>query len=70
MGNTNCLEGKRCPQCGSYGPFYIYCTIYADVLMCDEGTIEEYDRETTWEKDSPTRCQECGYSGEMKDFKE
>jgi len=68
MSNTNCLEGFKCPKCGSEGPFWIQATIYAFVLMDDEGTLEERETETTWDKDSFFRCGECGYEGEAKDF--
>lgn len=66
--NTNCLQDMRCPECGSYGPFWISVTILGTVLMSDAGTIEERIDSTDWEDNDSCRCADCGYDGVAKDF--
>jgi hypothetical protein len=65
MTNTNCLEGMRCPQCGSEGPFRIRCEVL--VLFEDDGSIEELSG-SEWDDDSLCECAECDHSGAVKDF--
>lgn len=68
--NTNCLAGLRCPECGSYGPFWINVTIHAEVLMCDDGTEDTKTQNTDWDDESDFRCSECRHTGTGKDFQE
>ena len=68
MKNQNCLNGYTCPECGSLEPFWIKATIYADVLMTDNGTEETKNTETVWEDNSNFRCTACGFSGEAVEF--
>lgn len=63
--NTNCLDGMRCPKCGSYGPLVI-CT-RVDVLVHDDGT-EYFGGGYEWDDDAPCSCEECKYSGVVLDF--
>lgn len=66
--NVNCLEGKRCPECGSYGPFEVLVSMR--VLLCDSG-IGDADDGTTWyDSDAPTKCDSCGHAGKFGDFDE
>lgn len=68
--NENCLEGMRCPKCQSDGPFWIAATITAQVLMSDDGTVEERPEGTTWDDNSSCRCPECGFALVVGDFRE
>jgi len=68
--NDNCLQGFECPKCGSLGPFWIQAVMRAEILMSDDGTVEEKDMSTDWEEDSDCRCPECGYEAWVLDFTE
>jgi DNA-directed RNA polymerase subunit RPC12/RpoP len=69
--NENCLQGIRCPNCGSYGDFWIRgATITADVLMSDDGTVETENENTDWTPLTEMECVECGHSGPAKEFTE
>lgn len=65
MTNTNCLEGMRCPHCGSTDRFEIVGT--ARFVVTDDGTdsFENPD----WGSDDNCYCPECQHSGVVKDFK-
>lgn len=66
--NTNCLEGLKCPGCGSLGPFDIVLGS-ARAIVHDDG-IEE-TAEHDWNSNSPIRCRRCddGWC-EVGDFRE
>lgn len=64
--NTNCLEGMRCPLCGSYGGFTIAVGTYVDVT--DDGCEQIGD--TEWSEMSFCRCHECQHDGTVKTFTE
>ena len=66
MPNNNCLEGVRCPKCSSDEKFDISAHTIATVT--DSGTEETGDIE--WNDDSECTCHACGYSGELRDFRE
>lgn len=66
MANTNCLEGIRCPECGSLGPFLITCECVA--VVHDDGIDETHNHE--WGANSPIVCQECNHVGDVGDFRE
>ena len=66
MPNTNCLEGMRCPKCGSEGPFDIEAS--AVFRVYDSGTDEFFD--VSWEKTSPCVCIDCGHEALVCDFSE
>jgi hypothetical protein len=67
--NTNCLKGWKCPECGSEEPFKIFSvTITADIVLSDDGTVEDDVHNTDWEKWSPAECMECGHEGRVIDF--
>jgi hypothetical protein len=66
--NANCLEGKRCPSCGSYGPFEILVSM--KVLLYDNGTDSAEDGTTEYNDASPTTCCSCQYEGKFDDFDE
>lgn len=64
--NVNCLDGKRCPQCGSYGPFEI--VVLMRVLLYDNGTDDAENGSIEYDKDAPTMCHACRYKGKFGDF--
>ena len=41
--NTNCLEGLRCPECGSYAPFGI--GTFSSAVVYDDGIESTSDHE-------------------------
>jgi len=63
--NINCLEGKRCANCGSYGPFEIVVTMR--VLLYDNGTDNAEDGTTEYD-DASTTCCACQHEGTFGDF--
>jgi hypothetical protein len=62
--NTNCLDGLKCPKCGSLGPYGISVRAFATVS--DDGT-DEFDG-VEWEDDSYCGCMECNFKGEVRNF--
>jgi hypothetical protein len=64
--NVNCLEGKRCPDCGSYGPFEVVVSMR--VLLCDNGTDNAEDGSIEYGDDASTKCCSCGHTGIFGDF--
>ena len=62
--NTNCLQGFRCPKCGSYEPFNILCE--AQITMCDLGSGDIGDLE--WGTQSDCECLKCRYNGTVANF--
>jgi hypothetical protein len=64
MTNTKCLENVCCPNCGQEDRFKIVALITCDVT--DDGSDPVGDHE--WDDHSATRCPECGFSGELKEF--
>jgi len=63
--NENCLEGMRCPECGSYEPFTIH--VEAEALMYDNGYKDVCNLE--WDDDSYCRCKACGFTGVVMNFR-
>jgi hypothetical protein len=83
--NTNCLEGRRCPKCGSYGPFTVLTRQW--VSIHDDGTDDPPKGygDIEYEEDAAARCQgwpagdrdepvqfaeECDFEGKWGDFLE
>ena len=66
--NVNCLEGKRCPECGSYGPFEVLVSMR--VLLRDSGTDDAEDGTIWYDSDAPTKCDSCRHAGKFGDFDE
>lgn len=67
MANTNCLEGFKCPKCGSDKEFFIECS---QVMRVDDnGTYGEGDVE--WYADSRCSCANdaCEYTATVKEFR-
>ena len=62
--NVNCLKGKRCPKCESYGPFNVVGE--AVFLLSDDGTEDE--RDVGFHAKSSAWCKECGYAAKWKKF--
>lgn len=66
--NVDFLEGKRCPTCGSYGPFEILVSMR--VLLYDNGTDKANDGTTEYGDDAPTTCSACQHEAKFGDFDE
>lgn len=67
MKNTNVLEGYRCPDCQSEGPFNIWGeALFLDVT--DDGVTEFQDFQ--WNDDATFKCTTCGWQGTAFSFKE
>lgn len=64
-GNTNCLEGIRCPKCGQEDSFRIEGRSVFTVI--DDGTVEHSDVE--WDDDSWALCPTCEYEGKLGTFR-
>jgi hypothetical protein len=65
--NNNCLEGIKCPSCGSEGPFFIEAKI--QVLMWDSGSECNIYTYHLWDGASYMRCYECDKDGPAQDFR-
>jgi hypothetical protein len=66
--NVNCLDGKRCPKCGSYGPFEV--VVSTRVLLYDNGCDDAEDGTTEYGDDSPAMCSACQHEGTFSHFDE
>ncbi len=64
--NVNCLYGKRCPKCGSYGPFEV--EVFMRVLLSDDGSSDAEDGTIDYSDDSAAVCFDCKYEGKVGDF--
>lgn len=64
--NENCLDGMRCPDCGSLGAFSIAGRAFFEVS--DDGT-EDYS-DVAWDNTSYCECTDCHFEGVVADFKE
>jgi len=64
--NTNCLAGLKCPECGALEPFKIAATM--DVIVVDNGT-DDYSGDVEWNDAADCMCQNCKFTGIVKDFK-
>ena len=64
--NVNCLEGKRCPRCGSKEPFEVVVSMR--VLLYDNGTDDAEDGSIEYDDDAAARCYLCGFEGKFSDF--
>jgi predicted nucleic-acid-binding Zn-ribbon protein len=66
VSNDNCLEGMRCPKCGSLEPFNIEVTKI--VTVYDSGTEDSKYGDTEWTNDSYADCVSCGWTGIVDDL--
>jgi len=66
--NINCLDGKRCPECGSYGPFEVVVSVR--VVLYDNGTDNAEDGTTEYGDDALTMCCACRHEAKFGDFDE
>ena len=64
--NVNCLVGKRCPKCGSYGPFELVVSVR--VLLYDNGTDDAEDGSIEYDHRAFAKCYECQYEGKFGNF--
>jgi len=64
--NVNCLDGKRCPKCGSYGPFEVVVSMR--VLLYDNGSDDAEDGSIEYDDDALAMCYACRYEGKFGDF--
>lgn len=67
MPNTNCLEGMKCPSCGSEGPFNVHISGYMDIS--DDGTDLHSLGDTEWGDESDISCNGCGAHGKVAGFR-
>jgi hypothetical protein len=63
--NTNCLDGMKCPKCGSPEPFGIQVRMM--VTVSDDGT-EDYAN-SEWEDTSYCKCRTCCFHAIAGDFR-
>jgi hypothetical protein len=66
--NVNCLHGKRCPECGSYGPFDI--AVSMQVRLYDTGCNDAADGTVEYDDGSTATCCNCRYEAKFGDFDE
>jgi hypothetical protein len=64
--NVNCLDGKRCPKCGSYGPFEVVVSMR--VLLYDNGSDDAEDGSIEYDDNGLAMCHACRYEGEFGEF--
>ncbi len=64
--NVNCLAGKRCPKCSSFGPLEVQVSMR--VLLFDEGTDDAEDGSVEFDDGSAAMCYACRYEGNLRDF--
>jgi hypothetical protein len=64
--NTNCLEGKRCPSCGSFGPFEMFVSMR--VILGDDGVQMADDPAVEYFDETSASCSECGYRSSFGAF--
>ena len=68
MSNSNCLEGVKCPNCGSLGPFRIWATMEGWAEVDDDGVVD-HQGDVEWEDTSLCQCFECGNRSDVAGFK-
>lgn len=64
--NVNCLDGKRCPQCGSYGPFEVVVSMR--VLLYDDGSDAAEDGSIEYDDNALAMCHACRHAAKFGDF--
>jgi hypothetical protein len=62
--NTNILEDKACPKCGSRGGFRIQMSVFGDVT--DDGSDADGDHE--WDSNSQCYCHHCNHHDVLEAF--
>ena len=67
MTNTNCLEGMKCPKCGSGGPFKIEATSIFTIY--DDGTEDHSDVNYNGESFCQCYGDDCDYESTVNGFK-
>ena len=66
--NENCLEGMKCPECESFGPFKIEATKVGMVTVYDDGTEDDHEGDMKWKDSSPCECTDCGHEATVAEF--
>lgn len=66
--NVNCLQGMKCPDCGSFGPFKILVTSVAFCIVADDG-FEFVGGDTDWDGNADCSCTQCPKSGTVAGFR-
>jgi len=64
--NVNCLDGKRCPKCGSYGPFEVVVSMR--VLLHDSGADDAEDGSIEFDDTALAACYACRHEGRFGTF--
>jgi ferredoxin len=57
--NVNCLDGKRCPKCGSYCPFEVVVSMR--VLLYDNGSDDAENGSIEYDDNALAICHACRY---------
>jgi predicted RNA-binding Zn-ribbon protein involved in translation (DUF1610 family) len=65
-GNTNCLQGKRCPKCGQNEHFDI--EVRRIVTLYDEGINDDDCAHTDYDDTSSATCPDCGHADKWGNF--
>jgi len=66
--NQNQLDNLRCPQCGSFGPFYI--TVIGTAEVVDEGYDSGDVTDLDWDSSSSCACKNCTFSDMVNGFED
>jgi hypothetical protein len=64
--NVDFLDGRCCPECGSYGPFELLVSMR--IRLYDNGTDNAEDGSTEYSDDSLATCCACQHEGKFGDF--
>jgi hypothetical protein len=67
--NTNCLEGMKCPKCGSLEPFLIEVVTVQRFTDEGEDFLGDKGSDTEWNDESYCHCVHCEYEGKVGDFR-
>jgi len=65
MPNTNVLEGIKCPDCGSEGPFDITASALFENVA--DGGFTNFSN-VEWANNDLITCKECRHSGTVGEF--
>ena len=64
--NVNCLTGRCCPVCGSFGPFEVSALMR--IILADGGVNMADDPLTEYDEGSRATCCLCKHQGVFGDF--
>ena len=64
--NVNCLDGKRCPKCGSYCPFEVVVSMR--VLLYDNGSDDAENGSIEYDDSALAMCHACRCEEKFGEF--